>query len=232
MNYFISLHSLFVIKTAMIIDRHYSKTIEDKLLPSVRTGDAEELIRLLDSFSRSGQRSYLLEDDGGLGEIRQPSLPHHAHEDVAGALGARHGLAPRQAFCPTGRFVQRGGAAEGRAPFTPCDERPTAGRGTLPRTGHRRRTRADGLSRAHRHAPLPLPPATLAPLHRTRPQRSAPSGKHPHEARHRTKLQPGEHHQSSLRTRRTQRHLLPPTATLSSRPTRTVLRSILEKNEE
>ena len=57
MNYFISLHSLFVIKTAMIIDRHYSKTIEDKLLPSVRTGDAEELIRLLDSFSRSGQRT-------------------------------------------------------------------------------------------------------------------------------------------------------------------------------
>ena len=57
MNYFISLHSLFAIKTAMIIDRHYSKTIEDKLLPCVRTGDAEELIRLLDSFSRSGQRT-------------------------------------------------------------------------------------------------------------------------------------------------------------------------------
>ena len=41
----------------MSADRHYSKSIELKLLPSVATGDAEELLSLLDSFSRSEQRT-------------------------------------------------------------------------------------------------------------------------------------------------------------------------------
>ena len=41
----------------MSADRHYSKSIEQKLLPSVATGDAEELLSLLDSFSRSEQRT-------------------------------------------------------------------------------------------------------------------------------------------------------------------------------
>lgn len=38
-------------------DRHYSRTIEQKLLPPLQTEDAEELVRLLDSFSRSEQRT-------------------------------------------------------------------------------------------------------------------------------------------------------------------------------
>ena len=41
----------------MSSDRHYSKTLELKLLPPLQTEDAEELIRLLDSFSRSEQRT-------------------------------------------------------------------------------------------------------------------------------------------------------------------------------
>lgn len=38
-------------------DRHYSKTLEQKLLPPLQTKDAEELVRLLGSFSRSEQRT-------------------------------------------------------------------------------------------------------------------------------------------------------------------------------
>jgi hypothetical protein len=38
-------------------DRHYSRTIEQKLLPPLQAEDAEELVRLLDSFSRSEQRT-------------------------------------------------------------------------------------------------------------------------------------------------------------------------------
>ena len=38
-------------------EKHYSKTIEQKLLPPLQTGDAEELVRLLSSFSRSEQRT-------------------------------------------------------------------------------------------------------------------------------------------------------------------------------
>lgn len=38
-------------------DRHYSKTLEQKLIPPLQTRDAEELVRLLDSFSRSEQRT-------------------------------------------------------------------------------------------------------------------------------------------------------------------------------
>lgn len=38
-------------------DRHYSRTIEQKLLPPLQTEDAEGLVRLLDSFSRSEQRT-------------------------------------------------------------------------------------------------------------------------------------------------------------------------------
>lgn len=41
----------------MSSDRHYSKTLEQKLLPPLQTEDAEELVRLLDSFSRSEQRT-------------------------------------------------------------------------------------------------------------------------------------------------------------------------------
>ena len=40
-----------------MIEKHYSRTLEQKLLPSLHTGDAEELVRLLDSFSRSEQRT-------------------------------------------------------------------------------------------------------------------------------------------------------------------------------
>lgn len=38
-------------------DRHYSKTLEGKLLPVVQAGDAEGLVALLESFSRSEQRT-------------------------------------------------------------------------------------------------------------------------------------------------------------------------------
>ena len=38
-------------------EKHYSRTIEQKLLPPLQTGDAEELVRLLASFSRSEQRT-------------------------------------------------------------------------------------------------------------------------------------------------------------------------------
>ena len=41
----------------MVMDRHYSNTLEQKLLPPLLTGDAEELVRLLASFSRSEQRT-------------------------------------------------------------------------------------------------------------------------------------------------------------------------------
>ena len=41
----------------MLTEKHYSKTIEQKLLPSLQTGNAEELIHLLSSFSRSEQRT-------------------------------------------------------------------------------------------------------------------------------------------------------------------------------
>jgi len=39
------------------VDRHYSKTLEHHLLPVVQAGDAEELVCLLGSFSRSEQRT-------------------------------------------------------------------------------------------------------------------------------------------------------------------------------
>ena len=38
-------------------DRHYSKTIEQKLQPPLLKGDAEGLVQLLESFSRSEQRT-------------------------------------------------------------------------------------------------------------------------------------------------------------------------------
>ena len=38
-------------------DRHYSKTIEQKLMPPLLKGDAEGLVQLLESFSRSEQRT-------------------------------------------------------------------------------------------------------------------------------------------------------------------------------
>lgn len=41
----------------MSSDRHYSKTLELKLQPFLQSGDAEGLVRLLDSFSRSEQRT-------------------------------------------------------------------------------------------------------------------------------------------------------------------------------
>ena len=41
----------------MATDRHYSKTLEQKLLPPLQTGDEEGLVRLLDSLSRSEQRT-------------------------------------------------------------------------------------------------------------------------------------------------------------------------------
>lgn len=41
----------------MSSDRHYSKTIELHLLPLLQKEDAEGLVRLLDSFSRSEQRT-------------------------------------------------------------------------------------------------------------------------------------------------------------------------------
>lgn len=41
----------------MSTERHYSKTIEQHLLPLVQSGDAEALISLLDSFSRGEQRT-------------------------------------------------------------------------------------------------------------------------------------------------------------------------------
>ena len=40
-----------------MVDRHYSKTIEQKLLSPLQAGDAEGVVRLLDSFSRSEQRT-------------------------------------------------------------------------------------------------------------------------------------------------------------------------------
>ena len=41
----------------MATDRHYSKTLEQKLLPPLQTSDEEGLVRLLDSLSRSEQRT-------------------------------------------------------------------------------------------------------------------------------------------------------------------------------
>ena len=41
----------------MLSDRHYSKTLEAKLLPVVQAGDTEGLVQLLKSFSRSEQRT-------------------------------------------------------------------------------------------------------------------------------------------------------------------------------
>ncbi len=38
-------------------ERHYSKTLEAKLLPTLRQGDADGLVRLLSSLSRSEQRT-------------------------------------------------------------------------------------------------------------------------------------------------------------------------------
>jgi len=38
-------------------DRHYSKTIEQKLLPFLQAGDSARLVSLLDTFSRSEQRT-------------------------------------------------------------------------------------------------------------------------------------------------------------------------------
>lgn len=41
----------------MSSDKHYSKTLEQHLLPLLQAEDAEGLVRLLDSFSRSEQRT-------------------------------------------------------------------------------------------------------------------------------------------------------------------------------
>ncbi|MBR6140830.1 MAG: hypothetical protein IKQ37_03570 [Bacteroidaceae bacterium] len=41
----------------MLTDRHYSKTLEQKLLVPLGESDAEGLVRLLESFSRSEQRT-------------------------------------------------------------------------------------------------------------------------------------------------------------------------------
>ena len=41
----------------MLTEKHYSKTIEQKLLPPLKEGDAEGLVGLLSSFSRSEQRT-------------------------------------------------------------------------------------------------------------------------------------------------------------------------------
>lgn len=41
----------------MSSDQHYSRTIEQHLLPLVQAGDAEGLVRQLDAFSRSEQRT-------------------------------------------------------------------------------------------------------------------------------------------------------------------------------
>ena len=41
----------------MSSDRHYSKTIEQKLLPFLQAGDSARLVSLLDTFSRSEQRT-------------------------------------------------------------------------------------------------------------------------------------------------------------------------------
>lgn len=41
----------------MLSEKHYSKTLEGKLLPVVQTCDAEGLVSLLESFSRSEQRT-------------------------------------------------------------------------------------------------------------------------------------------------------------------------------
>ena len=41
----------------MSSDKHYSKTLEQHLLPLLQSEDAEGLVRLLDSFSRSEQRT-------------------------------------------------------------------------------------------------------------------------------------------------------------------------------
>ena len=41
----------------MLNEKHYSKTIEQKLLPPLLTGDVDELVSLLSSFSRSEQRT-------------------------------------------------------------------------------------------------------------------------------------------------------------------------------
>ena len=40
-----------------MVDRHYSRTLEQKLIPPLQARDAEALVRLLDSFSRSEQRT-------------------------------------------------------------------------------------------------------------------------------------------------------------------------------
>lgn len=69
----------------MSADRHYSKSIEQKLLPSVATGDAEELLSLLDSFSRSEQRTagYML------GERMLTDVPTDLYWQLTSAL-VRH----------------------------------------------------------------------------------------------------------------------------------------------
>ena len=69
----------------MSADRHYSKSIEQKLLPSVATGDAEELLSLLDSFSRSEQRTagYML------GERMLTDVPTELYWQLTSAL-VRH----------------------------------------------------------------------------------------------------------------------------------------------
>ncbi len=69
----------------MSADRHYSKSIELKLLPSVATGDAEELLSLLDSFSRSEQRTagYML------GERMLTDVPTELYWQLTSAL-VRH----------------------------------------------------------------------------------------------------------------------------------------------
>lgn len=41
----------------MATDRHYSRTLEQLLLPPLESGDADALVRLLASFSRSAQRT-------------------------------------------------------------------------------------------------------------------------------------------------------------------------------
>ncbi len=65
--------------------RHYSRTIEQKLLPLVQTGDAERLVALLESFSRSEQRTA----DNILGERLLCECPTDIYWKITEAL-VRH----------------------------------------------------------------------------------------------------------------------------------------------
>lgn len=66
----------------MVADRHYSKTLEAKLLVPLKGGDAEGLVRLLQSLSRSEQRTagYML------GERLLRDQPAHLYWQMTEAL--------------------------------------------------------------------------------------------------------------------------------------------------